>query len=75
MTAELRDTVERRGHCLCGKVSIRATSASNVGLFEDSAGLAFKGQVFIDEKPEYYEFANKTQNLTGAELFAMFGSS
>ena len=46
-----------------------------VGLFEESAGLEFKGQVFIDEKPEYYEFANKTQNLTGAELFAMFGSS
>jgi hypothetical protein len=46
-----------------------------VGLFEDSASLVFKGQVFVDEKPEYYEFANKTKDLTGAEIFAMYGSS
>ena len=45
-----------------------------VGLFEDSASLAFKGQVFIDEKPNYYEFANQTKNFTGAEIFAMFGA-
>ena len=46
-----------------------------VGFFEDGASLVFKGQVFIDEKPEYYEFANKTEDFTGAEIFAMFGSS
>ncbi len=46
-----------------------------VGLFEDEAGLAFKGQVFIDEKPGYYAFANETQNLTGEELFKMFGDA
>jgi hypothetical protein len=46
-----------------------------VGLFDDSAGLVFKGQVFVDEKPDYYEFANETKDLTGAELFAMFGAS
>ncbi len=44
-----------------------------VGLFEDDAGLAFEGQVFIDEKPAYYAFANKTTDLTGEELFKMFG--
>ena len=46
-----------------------------VGLFEDDAGLAFEGQVFIDEKPGYYEFANQTQNLTGEELFKMFSGA
>ena len=46
-----------------------------VGLFEDSTGLVFKGQVFVDERPEYYKFANKTQDFTGAEIFALFGSS
>lgn len=46
-----------------------------VGLFEDSENLTFENQVFIDEKPEYYEFTNKTKKLTGAELFAMFGAS
>ena len=44
-----------------------------VGLFEDDASLVFKGQVFIDEKPDYYAFANKTQDFTGAEIFKMFG--
>ncbi len=46
-----------------------------VGLFEESDRLVFKSQVFVDEKPEYYDFVNKTKNLTGPELFAMFGSS
>jgi len=46
-----------------------------VGLFEDAADLVFEGQVFIDEKPAYYEFSNKTKNLTGEELFKMFGGA
>lgn len=41
------------------------------GLFED-ATFVFDHQVFIDEKPSYYGFENKTQNLTGAEVFEMF---
>ena len=32
-------------------------------------------QVFIDEKPDYYEFANETKDMTGAEVFAKFTSS
>lgn len=44
-----------------------------VGLFEDQHGLKLTGQVFIDEKPPFYAFANKTQDFTGAEIFAMFG--
>ena len=47
----------------------------SVGLFEDDASLVFKTQVFVDEKPDYYEFANETKDLTGAEIFALFGSS
>jgi hypothetical protein len=43
-----------------------------VGLFDNSEGLIFDHQVFIDEKPEYYSFANETKNMTGAELFAQF---
>ncbi len=45
-----------------------------VGLFEDDEGLVFDHQVFIDERPAYYEFANRTKNLTGEELFKMFGA-
>ncbi len=45
-----------------------------VGLFDDDSNLVFKQQVFIDEKPDYYSFADNTEeNLTGAELFAKYG--
>jgi hypothetical protein len=45
------------------------------GFFTDSDGLNFDHQVFIDEKPDFYEFSNKTKNVTGAEVFARFISS
>jgi len=32
-------------------------------------------EVFIDEKPAWYCFANQTRQLTGAELFAEHGQS
>jgi hypothetical protein len=37
--------------------------------------LVFDRQVFIDEKPSFYRFTNETHDMTGAELFAKFGSS
>jgi hypothetical protein len=41
-------------------------------LFQDSQHLVLDHQVFIDEKPAFYAFANPTRNLTGAEAFAQF---
>ena len=43
-----------------------------VGLFSDDANIEFGSQVFIDEKPAYYSFADDTEKLTGEELFAKF---
>jgi len=43
-----------------------------VGLFREARGLVFDHQIFIDEKPPYYEFANETENMTGAEVFAKY---
>ena len=43
--------------------------------FDDRGGFVFASQIFIDEKPAYYEFANKTHNMTGAEVFAAFAPS
>lgn len=43
-----------------------------VGLFDDDAEWVFATQVFIDEKPAFYAFANETTELTGAEVFAKF---
>ena len=46
-----------------------------VGLFGDDAGWVFHQQIFIDEKPGFYDFANDTTRLTGAEVFAQFAPS
>lgn len=43
-----------------------------VGLFDDETPFVFEHQVFIDEKPAFYSFADKTKNMTGAELFALY---
>ena len=43
------------------------------GLFEhDDGEFNFDHQVFIDEKPPYYSFSNKTLNMTAAEVFAKY---
>ena len=43
-----------------------------IGLLDDGSAFKFSHQIFIDEKPDYYRFANETQNMTGAEVFAHF---
>ena len=40
--------------------------------FDDRGGYALTSQIFIDDKPAYYAFANQTHNRTGAEVFAAF---
>ena len=46
-----------------------------VGLFDDQAHFVFESQVFIDKKPSFYSFSNKTKDMTEAEIFEMYGSS
>lgn len=43
------------------------------GLFAD-VDFSFDHQIFIDKKPSYYTFSNKTHNMTEAEVFAMYTS-
>ncbi len=38
----------------------------------DELPLEFDHQIFIDEKPQYYSFSNKTKTMTGAEVMAAF---
>lgn len=42
------------------------------GVFDGTHELSFDLQIFIDEKPAYYRFANETPTMTGAEVFAMY---
>jgi len=44
-----------------------------VGLFDNLENIEFEGQIFTDQKPGYYDFANKTSMMTGEEVFAKFG--
>ncbi len=45
------------------------------GLLDDEDQLTLREQIFIDEKPAFYDFANDTRNLTGEEVFAEYGAS
>jgi hypothetical protein len=42
-----------------------------VGLF-DGDQWTFAEQIFIDEKPPFYSFVEKTKTLTGEEVFAQY---
>jgi hypothetical protein len=43
-----------------------------VGLFDTDAKFKFTKQIFIDQKPDYYEFANPTEMMTAEEVFAAY---
>ncbi len=43
-----------------------------IALFENCDDVVFKSQIFIDKKPKYYSFSNKTHTMTEAEVFAAF---
>jgi hypothetical protein len=70
-----------RGFCnICGSHLFYRLKENNqhimpVGLFNNDEPFIFDHQVFIEERPSYYCFANKTDNMTGAELFAKFSNS
>lgn len=65
-----------RGFCAdCGthlfyRLKGGSLHAVPVGLLEADPGWQFTEQVFIDEKPDFYGFANSTETLTGEQLFA-----
>lgn len=42
------------------------------GLFEQLTNVVLDHQIFIEQKPAWYCFANQTTELTGAEVFAQF---
>lgn len=66
-----------RGFCkVCGsnlfyRIKASGQYLANPEIF-GKQDFQFTHQVFIDEKPTYYEFSNATKNMTGAEVFAIF---
>lgn len=45
------------------------------GLFNDQKRFILDHQIFIDNKPSFYDFANATTDMTEAEVFAKFADS
>ena len=43
-----------------------------VGLFDNVGEMELVKEIFIDQKPTYYCFANDTKKMTGAEVFAQY---
>lgn len=41
-------------------------------LFDQLENINFDHQIFIDEKPDFYDFSNKTKMMTGQEVFEQF---
>lgn len=70
----------KRGFCKqCGTHLFYHLNENNqyimpVGLLENIDELLFDHQIFIDKKPAYYSFSNKTADMTEAEVFAMYGA-
>lgn len=48
--------------------------ALSVGLFEQAGDWPFALQIFVDEKPGNYRFADATQEMTGEEVFKAWPS-
>jgi hypothetical protein len=67
-----------RGFCgECGSNLIwsmkdRSMMCPLIGSVDDVSNITFSTELFIDEKPEYYDFQNDTKKMTGAEVFAEF---
>jgi hypothetical protein len=44
------------------------------GLLDDAEGLTLTSEIFIDRKPSWYSFAEKTNRMTEAEVMAMYAA-
>ncbi|MEL7487621.1 MAG: GFA family protein [Pseudomonadota bacterium] len=45
---------------------------ANAGALDGLEDAKFAMQIFVDEKPAYYDFAQDTKKLTGTEVMALF---
>ena len=52
-----------------------AHHAVSVQSFNDPSSFSFASQIFIDEKPTNYSFAQATKTMTGPEFIAMITSA
>lgn len=58
------------GSALFYRLRDQSIYALSAGTLDSTVALEFTSQIFIDEKPGYYDFANDTKKMTGAEFMA-----
>lgn len=62
----------RCGSVLFWKVAGEERYTFTAGSLDDARGFTFKRQIFIEDKPPFYDFANETEKLTGAEAMTSY---
>ena len=67
-----RGLCQRCGSPLFYRLVGKAHYFVSIEAFDQRDDFVFASQIFIDEKPAYYAFADKTKNMTGTEVFAAF---
>ncbi len=63
------------GSTLLWQTQDGANQHVSVHAFDVPEKFRFESQIFIDRKPDSYEFVNETKNMTEAEVVAMFAPS
>ena len=68
----------QRGFCrACGshlfyRLRAQGLYFVSAGVFGEVEGVVFRNEIFVDHKPGWYDFANPTRRMTGAEVVALF---
>lgn len=55
------------GGCLCEAVAYKTNAP---GSLDASTGLTLAKEIFIEDKPAFYEYANRTEKLYGSDALA-----
>ena len=62
------------GTSLLWRMPGKSAAAVSLAAFDDASAFAFTEEIFIDEKPALYAFANETEKKTGPEVMAAFAA-
>lgn len=70
-----RGFCKRCGSVLFWKVAGEDRYTFTAGSLDDLSGLVLAKEIFIEDKPQFYDFANPTEKLRGAEAMSAYASS
>ncbi|NVK36182.1 MAG: GFA family protein [Rhodobacteraceae bacterium] len=60
------------GSSLMWRMQDGSHSSVSAQSFDDPSQFGFVSEIFVDEQPANYAFANDTKKMTGAEVFALY---